>query len=69
MSKAFDTVDRAILLKDLQTILDKDELHLIKIMFDTELTIQYETEETISSKLVEVSRDAKSVSEFTLNLL
>ena len=37
MSKAFDTVDRAIFLQYLKTILNPDELYLIKIMFDTEL--------------------------------
>ena len=40
MSKAFDTMDRAILLKDLKIILDPEELHLIKIMLNTELTVQ-----------------------------
>ena len=32
MSKAFDTVDRSILLNDLKTIIDNDELNLINIM-------------------------------------
>ena len=40
MSKVCDTMDRAILLKDLKTILDPEELHLIKIMLNTELTVQ-----------------------------
>ena len=31
ISKAFSTLDRAILLKDIQKILDPDELHLIKV--------------------------------------
>ena len=35
MSKAFDTVDSAIPLKDLKTILDPDELDLIKVMLNT----------------------------------
>ena len=37
MSKAFDTVYRAILCKDLKTILNPDVLHLIKIMFNAKL--------------------------------
>ena len=37
MSKAFDTVDRAILLKDLKVILNPDELHLIKIILNAKL--------------------------------
>ena len=44
-SKPFKTVDRAILLKYLKTILEPDELHLLKIMLNTELTVQCETEE------------------------
>jgi hypothetical protein len=32
MSKAFDSVDREILLKDLEAILDEDELHMIQIL-------------------------------------
>ena len=38
MSKAFDTIDRDILLKDLQTILDPHELHLMKIRLNAGLT-------------------------------
>ena len=40
MYKGIDTVDRAILLKDLKTVLDPDELHLIKIMFKSELIVR-----------------------------
>ena len=40
MSKAFDVVDRTILLKDLSANIDNDEFHLIKTMLGTELTIQ-----------------------------
>ena len=46
MSKAFYAVDRAILLIDLKTILDPDELHLIKIILNIELKIRCETEES-----------------------
>ena len=40
------TVDRAILLIDLKTILDPDELHLIKIILNIELKVRCETEES-----------------------
>ena len=40
MSKAFDTLDRAILLKNLKSILDPKELHLIKITLNAELTLR-----------------------------
>ena len=50
MSKAFDKVDRVMLLKDLKTIFDPDELHLIKIMIkimlNTELTVRCQIEES-----------------------
>ena len=32
MSKAFDSINRATLIKDLEKILQKDELHLINTM-------------------------------------
>ena len=41
MSKAFDTVARADLFRDLQEILDDDELHLIAIMLkDVQLQVR-----------------------------
>ena len=40
MYRGFDTVDRAIILKDLKTVLDPDELYLTKIMFKTELIVR-----------------------------
>ena len=46
MSKAFDTVDRSILLDDLKLIIDEDALHLIQIMLKTELTIRCGNEES-----------------------
>ena len=39
MSKAFDTVDRGIHLKDSKTILDPEELHLIKSMPNSFMTV------------------------------
>ena len=43
MSKAFDTVGRAELLQKLSKILDKDELHMIRILItDVKLQVQYD---------------------------
>ena len=39
VSKAFGTVDSAILLKDLKIILHPDEFCLIKIMFNAKLIV------------------------------
>ena len=40
MPKAFDTVDRSILLNYLSNIIGHDELHLINTMLYTQLTIR-----------------------------
>ena len=40
MSKAFDTVDRSILLEDLSKTIENDELHLISIMLNTNLRVR-----------------------------
>lgn len=41
MSRAFDTVNRSILLKDLENILEPGELHIIKLMIeDVKLTVE-----------------------------
>ena len=69
MSKAFDTVDRAIFLQYLKTILNPDELYLIKIMFDTELTVRCETEESDFFDTVVPQGDGLSANELTLYLL
>lgn len=70
MSKAFDTVDRAISLQYLKTILDPDELYLIKIMFDTERTVRCETEESdfFKTDTVVPQGDGLSANELTLYL-
>ena len=67
MSKTFDTVDRAIPLKDLKTILDPDELHLIKVMVNTELTVRCETEESnfFKTDTGASPEDGLSANEFT----
>ena len=40
MSKAFDSINRKTLLNDLQQILQNDELHLIKVMLNVELSVK-----------------------------
>ena len=67
MSKTFDRVDRAIPLKDLKTILDPDELHLIKVMVNTELTVRCETEESnfFKTDTGASPEDGLSANEFT----
>ena len=39
MSKAFDSINRATLIKDLDRILQKDELHLVNKMLNVELSV------------------------------
>ena len=70
MYKGFYTVDKTILLKDLKTVLDLDELHLIKIMFKTELIVRSEIEESDFFKTdTGVSKgDGSSATELTLYL-
>ena len=34
MSKAFDSVNRTILMEDLKSIVDEDELHILKILIE-----------------------------------
>ena len=40
MSKAFDSINRATLIKDLDKILQKDELHLVNKMLNVELSVK-----------------------------
>ena len=70
MSKVFDTVERVILLKDLKTILDPDELHLIEIILNIELTVRCETEESNFFKTYTgvLQGDGLRENEFTLYL-
>ena len=44
ISKVFKTVNRAILLNDLKTILDPDEIHLIKVILNTEQIVRCKIE-------------------------
>ena len=42
MSRAFDTIDWGILLKDLSEILESDELHLVSLLLkDVRLQVKY----------------------------
>ena len=68
MSKAFDTVDRTIiLLKDLSNVANNDELHLITIMLYTAGTV-WGNEESESSKAdIDIpQREGLSANESTL---
>ena len=53
MSKAFDTVQRNSLIQQLKSILDEDELHIIKILLkDVKLTVRmgnYKGEEIVTN--------------------
>ena len=40
MSKAFDSINRALLINDLQSVIDPDELHLIKILLNVQLAVK-----------------------------
>ena len=70
MSTAFDTVDKTILLKDLSNIIHNDELHLINIMLDIELTIRCGNKESESFKTdIGIPQgDGLSANKFTLYL-
>ena len=44
MSKAFDSINRSILINDLSEILDNDETHLIKLLINVQLAVKYKSE-------------------------
>ena len=46
MSKAFDSVNRTILINELSNILERDELHLVNILLNTELQVRISSEES-----------------------
>lgn len=41
MSKAFDRADPTMLAEDMNNIIDDEDLYLINIILDAELTIRY----------------------------
>ena len=45
MSRAFDTIDRGTLLKDLSNILEADELHLVSLLLtDVQIQVKHQGE-------------------------
>ena len=70
MSKAFDTVNRTTLLEDLKQILEHDELHLIKIMLEVELSVKCGRSEGkhFQTDIGVPQGDGLSANEFTLYL-
>ena len=71
MSKAFDTVRRNTLMKDLETILDPAELHLVKILVeDVRLVVRVgaETSDPFMTKMGVPQGDCLSPILFTLYL-
>ena len=70
-TKAFHTVDRAIFLINLKTILDPYEFHRIKIMLNAELAIRCEAEESnfFKTDTSVPQRDGLSANEFTIYLV
>ena len=70
MSKAFDSVNRNILLNDLNEILEQDELHLIRILLNVELCSKcgIHTSEYFQTDTGVPQGDCMSANEFTLYL-
>ena len=70
MSKAFDTVNRSILLKDLSKIIENDELHLISIMLNTKLRVRCRTSisEIFQTNTGVPQGDSLSANQFTFYL-
>ena len=70
MSKAFDTLNRKKLIEDLENILEKDELHLVKIMLQTNLTVRCGKAESehFTTDTGAPQGDCLSAIEFTLYL-
>lgn len=71
MSKAFDTIHRALVIEDLRSILQPDELHIIKVMIeDVELKVRVGTEigESFKTNIGTPQGDCISPILFTLYL-
>ena len=70
MSKAFDTVNRSILLKDLSSIIEPDELHLIKVLLNTQLKVKCGSSisEVFKTNTGVPQGDSLSANEFTFYL-
>ena len=63
MNKAFDSIQRATLIQDLDYIIDIDELHLVKILLDVKLTVKCGNH--ISDCFQTDTGDCASANEFT----
>ena len=70
MSKAFDTVDRTLLLRDLSTVIENDELHLVSLLLDTKLMVQCgsSTSEFFETNTGVPQGDSLSANQFTFYL-
>ena len=70
MSKAFDTVDRTMLLEDLSPVIEKDELFMIKLLLGVELSVRCGKSESelFNTDIAVPQGDGLSANEFTLYL-
>ena len=70
MSKAFDTVNRKILIEDLQNTINTDELHLVRNLLSVSLTIKCgdSLSDTFQTDTGAPQGDCASANEFTYYL-
>ena len=70
MSKAFDSINRNILINDLTSVIDKDELHLVKKLMEVELAANSgnHLSEYFTTDTGVPQRDCMSANEFTFYL-
>ena len=67
MSKAFDSINRKLLIEDLKQIIDPDELHLVKILLDVKLAVKCgnSKSEYFDTNVGAPQGDCASANEFT----
>ena len=67
MSKAFDTVDRKLLIEDLSNVIDTDELHMLNLMLNVQLAIRCGSEmsQFFATDVGVPQGDGYSANEFT----
>ena len=70
MGKALDTVDRKVLLNDLELAISTDELHLISVMASTRLQVQCKNlmSDIFATNTGVPQGDGMSTNEFTFYL-
>ena len=70
MSKAFDTVDRKMLMDDLSKVIEEDELHMLNIMINVQLAVRCGTTmgDFFSTDVGIPQGDGYSANEFTFYL-